>query len=150
MERPPEAEAHPRWHATGHPLFPAAAKVDGAWWVMRLNDFPDHPLWTLFIDGNARRFDTTGLPEHWAHPLHPTEAPLPPATAREVLAPIERFTIYGSEVGRPCDSDFCCGPGRSANWPRGTADQDKADRPNGFPDEPVTWTGGQTPRSRGE
>lgn len=108
MEQPPEVHAHPYWRPTGHPFFPAAANFDGIWWVMRLNDFPDHPLWTLFIDGNTKRFDTTGLPEHWSHPLRPVGAPLDPDIAREVLAPIEQFAIYGSEVGMPCDNGFCC------------------------------------------
>ncbi|MBO2448557.1 hypothetical protein J4573_15750 [Actinomadura barringtoniae] len=112
MEKAREAQADPQWHATGHPVFPAAANIDGIWWVMRLNDFPDHPLWTLFIHGNTKRFDTTELPEHWDHPLSPGGEPLSPREAAEVLAPIEQFTVYGSEVGDPCDNGFCCGPPR--------------------------------------
>ena len=101
--------ARPRWRSTGHGLFLAAARVRGVWWVMRLNAFPDHPLWTLFVDGNTTRYDIDDLPEGWENPLHPTGEPLDSRTAAAVLAPIERYEAYGSEVGRPCDGDFCCG-----------------------------------------
>jgi hypothetical protein len=101
-------DARPRWRPTGHSLFLAAAKVEGAWWVMRLNDFPDHPKWTLFIDGNTERFDVEELPEHWEDPFRATGEPLDRGTVREVLASVEQFEVYGSEVGRPCDSGFCC------------------------------------------
>lgn len=101
-------DARPQWQPTGHPLFPVAAKVDGVWWVLRRNDFPDHPLWTLFVDGNTDRYDTTTVPTHWEDPFHPTRKALDAITAREALAPVDRFEIYGSEAGQPCDASFCC------------------------------------------
>jgi len=40
--------------------------VDGQWWVLRINSFPDYPIWTLF-GGGERRFDVdkgaTGMAE---------------------------------------------------------------------------------------
>jgi len=86
--------------------FPAVAEVDGDWWVLRMNSFPDHPLWTLFVRGVAR-FDLNDLPEPWGRPL--TAAPMPAELAEAVLAPVRSFVAYGSEVGQPCDDPFCCG-----------------------------------------
>ena len=102
----PELRATPDWHSTGDNYFPLAASVDGSWWVLRLNNYPDHPLLTLFVDG-ARRFDIDDTPPSWGE-LSPDTAP-PLDTAHEILAPIKHFTAYGSEVGQPCDNLFCCG-----------------------------------------
>ncbi|WP_194891929.1 hypothetical protein [Catenulispora pinisilvae] len=110
MDLPPETHARPRWHSTAHPRFRAAARIGDVWWVVRLNSFPEHPMWTLFIDGNGKRFDwTTGEPAGWGDPFRPTEPPLDAATARDALAPIEQFDVYGSEVGQPCEAWYCCG-----------------------------------------
>ncbi|MFD5559580.1 hypothetical protein [Kitasatospora griseola] len=46
---PPQAV----WHDTGTRVFPYAARLDGHWWVLRLNDFPEHPLLTLFVDAEV-------------------------------------------------------------------------------------------------
>ncbi|MEU6269930.1 hypothetical protein [Saccharopolyspora shandongensis] len=105
---PQELLARPQWRRTGDTRFPVAATVDGRSWVLRLNSFPDHPLWTLFVDG-AARFDTDGTPSTWGQPLDNTAPPLDTATAAEVLAPIRNFAAYGSEAGDPCDNMFCCG-----------------------------------------
>lgn len=56
--------ALPQWRRTGHTFFPYAAFVDGRWWVLRFNCFPDHPLWTLFI-ADRRRFDFDDEPTGW-------------------------------------------------------------------------------------
>lgn len=103
---PPELQAEPRWQRTGNDRFPVAADVDGHWWVLRLNCFPDHAMWTLFVDG-VPRFDIDGTPPSWGRP-HDRSAPLL-ANADEVLAPVENLVAYGSEVGKPCDDPFCCG-----------------------------------------
>jgi hypothetical protein len=103
----PEALARPDWRSTGNRRFPLAAEVDGHWWVVRLNVFPDHCMWTLFIDGVVR-YDIEKTPPSWGR-LHPgTAPPLDSAIADMVLAPIRHLLAYGSEVGRPCDNPFCC------------------------------------------
>lgn len=105
----PVLGARPQWLRTGADYFPAAATVEGQWWVLRLNGFPDHPLWTLFIDGNTTRFDLDDLPPAWGKPLDPSAPLLETHLARMVLAPIRDLAVYGSEVGDPCDDLVCCG-----------------------------------------
>jgi hypothetical protein len=100
--------ARPHWHRTGDPYFPVAARVDEQWWVLRINNFPDHPVWTLLVDG-ARRFDIDDTPPGWADPVNPIAPHLPPNEVAEALAPVREFVAYGSEVGQACDNLFCCG-----------------------------------------
>ncbi|MGC0419822.1 hypothetical protein [Embleya sp. AB8] len=104
----PELAARPRWRRTGNVYFPVAAAVDGTWWILRINGFPDHPPWTLFV-GGVRRFDLDDLPSGWKYPSDPASPVLETRIAEEVLTPIRGFVAYGSEVGRPCDNPFCCG-----------------------------------------
>ncbi|MCC3328943.1 hypothetical protein [Nocardia abscessus] len=104
----PELHARPQWRRTGIARFPVAALVDDQWWVLRINGFPDHPLWTLFIDG-APRFDLDDTPPTWGRPSVRSAPSLDPHTAEQVVAPIQGFTAYGSEVGDPCDDPVCCG-----------------------------------------
>ena len=93
------------WRRTGDPVFVYAARVDDAWWVLRRNSFPDHPLYTLFVDGVV-----VGDVQDLA-----TRAPAwdlavsarPALTDGEALAPLRGLGAYGSEVGRPCDGDWC-------------------------------------------
>ncbi|MCE7007899.1 hypothetical protein LWC34_34520 [Kibdelosporangium philippinense] len=103
---PPELQASPQWQRTGHDRFPVAAAVDGKWWVMRMNIFPDHSRWTLFIDGVAR-YDIDSTPPTWGNPADPAAPKLD--NADEVLEPVKNLVTYGSEVGQPCDNPFCCG-----------------------------------------
>lgn len=103
-----ESQAQPQWRGTGHRKFPLAAGVDGHWWVLRLNPFPDHSLWTLFIDGVAR-YDLDDAPPSWGVLAPASAPPLDPWTADSLLAPLRGFTVYGSEAGKPCDDLFCCG-----------------------------------------
>jgi hypothetical protein len=103
-----EADARPHWCRTGSAYFPFAAQVSGAWWVLRINNFPDHPLWTLFVDG-VRRYDIDDLPPAWGNPASRNNPHLDSRTAADVLAPISAFVPYGSEVGQPCDNILCCG-----------------------------------------
>lgn len=103
----PELAQRPRWRFTGDGRFPVAARVGDRWWVLRINGFPDHPLWTLFVAG-VTRFDLTETPAGWGRPLDPSAPTLPADTAAAVLAPVRGFTAFGSEHGRPCDGPFCC------------------------------------------
>jgi hypothetical protein len=49
-----EAAARPHWVHTGYKFFPYAAQQSGHWWVLRLNHgFPEHDMYTVFIDGTA-------------------------------------------------------------------------------------------------
>jgi len=93
------------WRPTENNHFPWAAQVDGTWWVLRLNNFPDHPLYTLFIDGNTARFDVEDFPSQWRK----GDAALSKSIADAALRPVVAFVAYGSEVGQPCDNPFCCG-----------------------------------------
>lgn len=108
-----DTTVRPRWQRTGYTYFPFAAEQSGHWWVLRLNHgFPEHDLYTLFVDGAAVA-DITGSPDG-PSPLAVSVGDLkpydtPPAgpaldvdTARAVVAPVARFVNYGSEVGDPC------------------------------------------------
>ncbi|WP_019631132.1 hypothetical protein [Actinomadura atramentaria] len=95
------------WWRTGDARFPVAANMDGCWVVLRLNGFPDHPLWTVFVDG-AARWDADALPPEWGAPLETSATAPDPALAAQVLAPVQGFAVYGSEVGEPCDDPVCC------------------------------------------
>ncbi|MGV9821702.1 hypothetical protein [Nocardia xishanensis] len=104
----PELNARPRWSRTGDAHFPVAASVDGSWWVLRLNCFPDHPLWTLFVDG-LRRFDIDDTPPEWGKPSDRSAPALEDESVEEILRPVRNFVAYASEIGDPCDNPFCCG-----------------------------------------
>ncbi|MEU1982266.1 hypothetical protein [Nocardia sp. NPDC019395] len=101
-------QARPSWRGTGNPKFPLVAEVAGQWWVLRLNSFPDHSMWTLFVAG-AVRGDLTTVPANWGKLDIRAAPPLEPGIVAAVLTPIENFVAYGSEVGQPCDDPFCCG-----------------------------------------
>ncbi|WP_459547396.1 hypothetical protein [Nocardia sp. X0981] len=103
-----EAQLVPEWKQTANPRFPLAAEMEGAWWVLRMNSFPDHCMWTLFVDG-AVRYDLEEIPAAWGRPRVGSAPMLAPAIAAAVLAPIAHLVVYGSEVGQPCDDPFCCG-----------------------------------------
>ncbi|MQY28988.1 hypothetical protein [Nocardia aurantia] len=104
----PALRARPRWQRTRDPNFPSVALVDGHWWVLRINCFPDHPLWTLFIDGE-RAFDIDDAPPEWGEPAARSAGVLDIVTVGRILGPIRTFVAYGSEIGDPCDNPFCCG-----------------------------------------
>jgi hypothetical protein len=103
-----EFTVRPRWHRTGNACFPTAARVDGRWWVLRVNSFPDHPLWTLFVDGE-RRFDLDDAPGSWGAVAGDDLPNLDVDEAEGALAQVSGFLAYGSEVGEPCNNPFCCG-----------------------------------------
>lgn len=55
------------WQETPDPFFPYAALIDGKRWVLRLNDFPEEPMFTLFVDSEEiGSFDDA--PECWVLP----------------------------------------------------------------------------------
>ncbi|HUN37154.1 MAG TPA: hypothetical protein VMU95_34580 [Trebonia sp.] len=53
MTQPAALRMTVTWRRVRSNAFPWAAPIGGAWHVLRLNDFPDHPLHTLFIDGSC-------------------------------------------------------------------------------------------------
>ena len=108
MSEHPELHEHPEWRQTGNAYFPVAARVHGRWWVLRINSFPDHALWTLFVDGE-RRFDIDDAPDPWGNPAAETHPSLNDRDRDDALAPVKAFVAYGSEVGEPCENPYCCG-----------------------------------------
>jgi hypothetical protein len=107
-----DTTAQPHWLRTGYRFFPYAAQQSGQWWVLRLNHgFPEHDMYTLFIDGRPTA-DITGNPNDRV-PLvasiaslkpqdRAAEPTLDPGTAATVVSPISRYANYGSEWGDPC------------------------------------------------
>src|ERR1700756_1329889 len=105
--------ASPQWLRTGYKFFPYAAKQSGQWWVLRLNHgFPEHDLYTLFVDGRPA-VDVTGSPDHASalvrslaslRPYDPAadEPTLDADTATAVVGPVSRYVNYGSEHDDPC------------------------------------------------
>lgn len=111
---PIDTAASPDWLMTGYKFFPYAARQNGQWWVLRMNyDFPEHDLYTIFVDGTATA-DVSGNPESPV-PLAASVAglrPCAPATdrptmsaeeAEAVVRPCTPFMVYGSETNNPCD-----------------------------------------------
>jgi hypothetical protein len=67
----PELSRSVPWRtASGTQYVVFEAEVDGSRWTIRLNDFPDEPLYTLLIDGDeVMHFD--GWPKMWIQPELP-------------------------------------------------------------------------------
>jgi hypothetical protein len=105
--------AQPHWLRTGYKFFPYAARQSGQWWVLRLNHgFPEHDLYTLFVDGRPA-VDVTGSPDHSSalvrsvaslRPYDPAadEPTLDADTATTVVGPVSSYVNYGSEHDDPC------------------------------------------------
>lgn len=96
------------WRSTGAPVFGHAARVDDTWWVLRRNGFPDHPLFTLFVDGTAVGDveDLRTRAPGWDLDII-TRPALAGVQRDEVLATMRGLGPYGSEQGHPCDGDWC-------------------------------------------
>lgn len=111
-----------QWRRTGAHPFAFAARVDGTWWALRLNDFPHHPLYTLFVGGHVVG-DVEDIPSRApAWDLDAGDRPgLSDEQRDEVLALTRGLGPYGSEVGQPCDGDWCSCAGL-------TDDRDARDR----------------------
>jgi hypothetical protein len=52
------------WQETEDPDFPYAAQVEGSRLRLRINDFPDEPLFSLFIE-ERHVADLDDWPGHW-------------------------------------------------------------------------------------
>jgi hypothetical protein len=103
----------PHWLRTGYTFFPYAAQQSGHWWVLRLNHgFPEHDLYTVFIDGTAAADITAGADNPSPlvasiAPLKPydaatAESQLDPDTAAAVVQTVAGYVNYGSEHDDPC------------------------------------------------
>jgi hypothetical protein len=96
------------WRRARTRVFVHAACVDHEWWVLRLNDFPDHPLYTLFVGGVVVG-DVQDLPvvaPAWDLDVD-SRIPLNDVERGELLTLMRGLGPYGSEVGQPCDGDWC-------------------------------------------
>lgn len=112
------ATAQPQWLRTGYKFFPYAAQESGQWWVLRFNyGFPEHDMYTLFVDGRPT-VDITGSADHSSalvrgvatlRPFDPgaTEPTLQSDAAATVVRAVARYVDYGSEHDDPCI--FCSG-----------------------------------------
>jgi hypothetical protein len=52
------------WQPTGNPLAPWKSCVAGETWTVRINDFPEEHLYTVFRDGVVLE-DFDDWPSHW-------------------------------------------------------------------------------------
>ena len=105
--------AQPQWLRTGYKFFPYAARQSGQWWVLRLNHgFPEHEMYTLFVDGKPA-VDVTGSPEHSSalvrsiaslrpYDVAAGEPILDADTAACVVKAVAGLVNYGSEHDDPC------------------------------------------------
>jgi hypothetical protein len=75
------------WEATGGIFVPFQARVGEAIWALRLNEFPERPMYTLFIDG--MEIGTLDDPPHTWHLPHlwMIQAAFKAAWGRTWLAP---------------------------------------------------------------
>lgn len=98
---------------TGYKFFPYAARHSDQWWVLRLNyGFPDHEMYTLFVDGQAV-VDLTGDADHPValarniFHLEPfddraAEPAMNADTAESVVSRVAHSVAYGSEHDESC------------------------------------------------
>jgi hypothetical protein len=105
--------ARPVWRRTGYKFFPFAAQHSGQWWVLRLNyGFPEHDMYTLFVDGRAA-LNVTGDVDQpiplaasvGALKFSDSRADEPgfaPELAETAVCAVARYVVYGSEVDDPC------------------------------------------------
>jgi hypothetical protein len=55
------------FHKTGWTYYPYEARVEGHQWLLGINDFPDEPLYSLYVDGR-RVEDFSDWPNAWVRP----------------------------------------------------------------------------------
>jgi hypothetical protein len=94
------------WFRTGIEPFGHAAWIAGRCWVLRLNDFPEHPLYTLFVDGTVVG-DLDDLAPAWSAEAMRGLPVLDAGRRAEVVELMRWLGPYGSEQGTPCDGDWC-------------------------------------------
>ncbi len=58
------------WVATGDGEFPYRSALNGRFLVVRVNDFPAEPMYTLLVDGNEYE-DLEDWPNRWSRPVVP-------------------------------------------------------------------------------
>jgi hypothetical protein len=109
-----DSSVRPAWRRTGYKFFPYATQQAGQWWVLRLNyDFPEHEMYTLFVDGRAA-LDVSGNVNHdmplaasvgALKPFDPQagEPMLTAELAQTAVEAVADYVVYGSEVQEPCD-----------------------------------------------
>lgn len=108
-----DTSARPAWQRTGNKHFPYAAHQSGRWWILRANyGFPEHDMYTLFVDDLAVA-DITADTDHpvpllasigalpFTHP-DPAIPLLDQDTADKVVSIVATYTNYGSEHDDPC------------------------------------------------
>jgi hypothetical protein len=108
-----DSAARPQWLRTGYAFFPYAADHCDQWWVLRLNHgFPEHDLYTGFIDGSPAA-DITADPDNPSpliagvaslQPYHSAaaEPQLDAETAAAVVQAVSPYVNYGSEYDDAC------------------------------------------------
>lgn len=75
FKRPPkQLRAEVEWRETDDPEFPFESQIEGETWRLRLNDFPEEPMYTLFVGEDAIG-DLDDWPKTWR------EAPRPAGDA---------------------------------------------------------------------
>lgn len=94
------------WLDTGTGVFRYAARVGTRWWVLRLNDFPEHPMFTLFIDAQPIG-DLDDLPPTWRIGRDNALTRMTAPERARVLRLMAGLAPYGSETGRRCTGDWC-------------------------------------------
>ncbi|MFE6907686.1 hypothetical protein [Streptomyces erythrochromogenes] len=109
------------WRPTGSGVFVHAARVDGRWWVLRLNDFPEHPLHTLFVDGRHVA-DLDDDPSEWQRLVNTSAPALTGPERTEILHLMAGLGPYGAEHGTPCTGDWCSCEVLTDTWIRNQAD----------------------------
>lgn len=108
-----DTTARPQWLRTGYRFFPYTAQYLGQWWVLRLNHgFPEHDMYTVFIDSRPAADITANADNPSAlvasvaslKPYDPAaaEPELDAETAAAVVQRVSRFVNYGSEHDEPC------------------------------------------------
>ncbi len=76
------------WSSTGDALRPWRARIGRDTWTVRINDFPEHPLYTLLIDDRSAG-DFDDWPPRWLRTESPV-VPLPELERRAILQALEK------------------------------------------------------------
>lgn len=99
----PYADLPVAWEHTGDGEFPYRATVDGAGLVVRVNDFPAEPLYSLLVNGRVA-VDLEDWPERWRRPG------VPPGLLRQAAARQARRGRVDAVVAAGWASALCALP----------------------------------------